>query len=316
MRPMEDAICRGEWFPAGSHNVLAVHRDQFLSNIKLRCGQHLCPSKCHKYVDHSQMACEISIERVCSNGHKSWMTCHKATANPSCVHCDRELKRARDEARREAERQAKRDAEKAEHDAKIDALDAEIAKEQAIQRDHRLKLDRERALKQRAQDLEDARSRTQSSSQPVSQPQSQPFSNPFRAAPSSSSTPPSPSSMTPPASSTSSFVNTAQSFFSQVKPTLAPKPATPANLPPPSPAETEWKRQKRVEGASSSYIDSIMGMIGLEKVKQQVLDTKAKLELAQRQGISTQTENLNCALLGNPGTGELSLFVSIRRCHS
>lgn len=281
-------------------DLLIISHDQSRSTSKLKCG-HVCPSKCHKLVDHSQMACEISIQRVCSSGHTSWLPCHKATANPSCVHCNRELKRAQDEARREVERQDKRDKEKAAHDAKIDALDAEIARERAIQQDHRLELDRERARKQREQDLEDARAQTKLQSQPISNlffPTSTPASTPAGAGPSN-----------PPTSPTSPLLNPRQSLWSQMKATITAKPASPSspsspsNPPPPSPAEIEWKHQKQVEGATSSQIDSIISMIGLEKVKQQVLDLKAELEVSQRQGISLRSKNLNCALVGNPGTG-------------
>ena len=81
---------------------------------------------------------------------------------------------------------------------------------------------------------------------------------------------------------------------------------------PSSPSEQEWQRQKDIEHASNKAIDSIMGMIGLEDVKLQVLRIKAKIDATMRQDSDLKTERFNVALLGNPGTGMLSFQ---RRCH-
>lgn len=68
-----------------------------------------------------------------------------------------------------------------------------------------------------------------------------------------------------------------------------------------STAAKEWERQKAVEGASDQSIDKIMGMIGLEAVKENVLAIKAKIETSKRQGVSLKKDRFNCSFLGNPG---------------
>jgi hypothetical protein len=67
--------------------------------------------------------------------------------------------------------------------------------------------------------------------------------------------------------------------------------------------EREWERQKRVDGASNTSIDALMGLTGLEDVKAKILSIKAKVETVLRQGIDMKTERLGIVLLGNPGTG-------------
>lgn len=49
-----------------------------------------------------------------------------------------------------------------------------------------------------------------------------------------------------------------------------------------SPSESEWDRQKRVDNASNSVIDSLMKMTGSEEVKAQVLKIKARADTALR----------------------------------
>lgn len=97
----------------------------------------------------------------------------------------------------------------------------------------------------------------------------------------------------------------------QVKPpspSPSPGPAPPAahTAAPPlhSEASAEWKRQKENEGAQNDAIDAIMEMSGLEKVKDQILRIKAKVEVAARQGTSLKNERFSVSMLGNPGTGK------------
>ena len=238
------------------------------------------------------MSCEHPIESTCSNGHKKWTACGKNKSS-NCVQCDREQKRAKDAARREADRQAKRDADQTAHDAQIAALDTQIAAEQEKQRDRRLASERDRALAQKRQDLQDAHARTNMKSTPMAPTAP---ADPSNSAPSNSSAP----------SGVASLAATAQSLLSQLTSGFVSNPVQTAaspSPPPVSPAEAEWQRQKRVEGAQNAHIDSMISMIGLEKVKQQVLDLKAEVEVSLRQGVS-MNKNLNVALLGNPGTGQ------------
>ena len=70
-----------------------------------------------------------------------------------------------------------------------------------------------------------------------------------------------------------------------------------------SPSKEEWQRQKHLDGARNEFIDSIMDMIGLEDVKEQILRIKAKVDVNVRQGTDVKNERFNISLLGNPGTG-------------
>ena len=64
-----------------------------------------------------------------------------------------------------------------------------------------------------------------------------------------------------------------------------------------------------MEGANNDGIDSIMEMVGLEDVKKQVLEIKAKVDISIRQGASITSERFNVVLLGNPGTGPFLLLL-------
>lgn len=68
-----------------------------------------------------------------------------------------------------------------------------------------------------------------------------------------------------------------------------------------------WKHQKTHELADNEHIDAIMGMIGLESVKSQILTIKDRVDTSLRRGDSLLTERFNAILLGNPGTGIVSL---------
>lgn len=78
----------------------------------------------------------------------------------------------------------------------------------------------------------------------------------------------------------------------------------------PSPAAEEWQRQKSL-GAVNPAIDELMDMIGLEEVKRQVLNIKAKVEVCKRQKVDLRSERFNIIFQGNPGTGS-SIIKEIR----
>ena len=78
-----------------------------------------------------------------------------------------------------------------------------------------------------------------------------------------------------------------------------------------SEAADRWENQKRRENASNEHIDALMKMIGLESVKQQVLDVKDKIDTSLRQGASLQKERFSAVLLGNPGTGTCFTHYSV-----
>ncbi|KAI1989899.1 hypothetical protein LOZ53_003465 [Ophidiomyces ophidiicola] len=74
-----------------------------------------------------------------------------------------------------------------------------------------------------------------------------------------------------------------------------------------SSAREEWDYQKDVEGQTNESLDSLMNMIGLEKVKEKFMSVKARVDAVVRQSASLNDERFNAALLGNPGTGKTTV---------
>ncbi|PYH42931.1 P-loop containing nucleoside triphosphate hydrolase protein [Aspergillus saccharolyticus JOP 1030-1] len=58
-------------------------------SVKLRCGIHECPSRCHQLVDHFKMTCTRIIEWTCSRGHRSSQAC--AQIKGACRFCNEEI---------------------------------------------------------------------------------------------------------------------------------------------------------------------------------------------------------------------------------
>ncbi|KAL0569244.1 hypothetical protein V5O48_012731 [Marasmius crinis-equi] len=67
-------------------------------------------------------------------------------------------------------------------------------------------------------------------------------------------------------------------------------------------SEKEWNRRKE-GGASNAHLDAIMTMVGIEDIKEAVLDIYDAVELMKRQKRSMKGVTYNAVLMGNPGTG-------------
>ncbi|KAG9497512.1 hypothetical protein J7337_010373 [Fusarium musae] len=87
----------------------------------------------------------------------------------------------------------------------------------------------------------------------------------------------------------------------------SPSPQTAPQFDPISSAANEWKNMKEVEGARNAALDKLMGMIGLESIKDQILSIKSTVDTKIRQGFSLGDERWSCSLLGNPGTGKTTV---------
>ena len=256
------------------------------SGAVLNCGLHSCPQRCHQRSDHSEVQCMYMLDDKCAKGHRRSWKCH----NPprGCPKCEAEARKAREEAQkilREQEKSAREEQEHIEYMARIEAM---IATERQRLRDAQLSRDRALAVHQKERDLADAKSMTLPPFIPPSNTQ-----NAARASPGKDLNPQSPA-----IPSTSSNDHGMQ-------------PPSFANLPSPkwtnqshSPAKEDWERQKKYENAQNSSIDSIMNMIGLEEVKLQILQIKAKIEVSIRQNADMSSDRLNVSFLGNPGTGK------------
>ena len=200
----------------------------------------------------------------------------------ACRKCEKDAAEEEVKKKKAFELKEKREKDAREHDEKMARLNEEIEnKRQAVQ-DERLAQARQIALQQRQIDLANISQmpRGQVPLHPKPLDSSQPEIRPPPDKPGAHSTKPAESPR--------------QSF---------PTP-TKKNLPTDSPSKLEWERQKSIEKASNGAIDSLMDLVGLEEVKQQVLKIKAKIDTCQRQNSDVKDERFNISLLGNPGTGE------------
>ncbi|KAF2759849.1 P-loop containing nucleoside triphosphate hydrolase protein [Pseudovirgaria hyperparasitica] len=252
--------------------------------VILNCGIHICPQKCHQLADHSKVECTHVIHDKCSKGHKMSWQCSKNTAR--CRKCAvedaiREKQRQRDE-RLTAERQRRQDA----YARELATVDDEIAHERRLQRELREETEEQRHLRQRKKDLEEAKKLTTTSLTTKSMAKEKDQVSRVQDTQAQSST-----------------SNNAGTMDDQVIASTSDKHSTK----PHSKAREEWEYQKKHENADSKDLDDLMGMSGLESVKNQVLTIKTKIDTCIRQGTDLRSERFGVSLLGNPGTGKTTL---------
>ncbi|KAK0501724.1 P-loop containing nucleoside triphosphate hydrolase protein [Armillaria luteobubalina] len=253
---------------------------------KLKCGRHVCPSKCHQLYDHSKMACHEIIPLRCTpKGHDQSYKCSESPPLV-CKKCERDTKLAEAQRQKDFERQRKRDEEEAEHLLRIKEFEDKFAEQQQLLRDTQIKETRKNEIRQKMQDLQDAAELVRNTG-----------SRPSSTTPLDSTPPPSvvsatdTSATTPLASSSSA---PAQSTSDSSRPNKRPK-------------KVDWQYQKAYEGVSNQAIDAIMDMVGLEAVKKQILRIKAKIDVSKRQNTDMSKERFNIVFLGNPGTGKTTV---------
>jgi hypothetical protein len=316
----------GVWHPS-------FHAHPVYSNTMLNCGIHPCPLKCHQISDHSRMRCPHPYSGHCDAGrHTLKWECHESKPD-TCPFCAkeeahkekrrRELElKQRQQEEEELKRQADREEEKLKHDLHMADVDAQLKVEVDAIAHAQLVQERANLLARRMKDVEAAKANAQkatanarvhanaaTSSASTSQP-----ANPAPAAPNlqpnTPSTSPNPRSnlppKNPPAPPSTNLPN-AQSPPNPQTPQQGGTPSaawTKAALT--SPALQDWLDQKQISGEKNDAIDSLMGLTGLEEVKEQVLSIKAHIDLMKRQGVPVNKERLNLVLLGNPGTGGCS----------
>ncbi|KAJ7066957.1 P-loop containing nucleoside triphosphate hydrolase protein [Mycena amicta] len=260
----------------------------------LNCGLHQCPSKCHQLSDHSKMACPQIVQTKCSQGHPSSRKCSQGPP-PTCKKCDQETKAAEAKRQREFDLQQKREAAQLAYSKKLAAIDEQIAAKNEAWKEAQVEAERTRTLEQKERDLENITERLRRKTSPpqVIHPKSK--QQPLPPQPQEPTTPLSGEHDTLPSSSTAEFTSTPSSSRSN---TLKI---------PVSPSRNEWQRQKDIEGADDPSIDAIMAMIGLEEVKSKLLEIKATIDTAVRQGTSLKKDRFNITFLGNPGTGKTTV---------
>ncbi|KAL8391929.1 hypothetical protein RB599_004739 [Gaeumannomyces hyphopodioides] len=241
--------------------------------VMLKCGLHPCQMRCHRLPDHSQTECTIKISKVCERNHQRKVLCTKR--NERCDKCiaedqanERRIKRDLEIERQRLERQ---DEYRRELQAIQDDLDREkrLMKDMADEENEKETLARER---QKLQNLKDANMRKKQQHEAQQAKSSQPTGEQAAGVQAASG----PGG----AKSTVQF---------------------------PSEVRERWEELKEFEGANSAPLDELMGMIGLEQVKDSFLGIKTTVDTKMRQGVSVEAQRYGAALLGNPGTGKTTV---------
>ncbi|KAK2002735.1 ATPase [Colletotrichum falcatum] len=260
-------------------------------NAILSCGRHTCQRRCHRIADHSKSPCESRIEKTCDRGHKFHVPCYKQARYPCEIlmekTCDRGHKfrvpcNKQDTACRACLKEDEDTQRRIQRDLKME-MERESAQKRYAHDLQQMQdeLDHERRLLKYAQENEDhAKTLKQTREELEALRQTRSRAEVIKAA------------------SKAQFTNTANDVRGD-EPKLHESPA-------PDSAEAEWASMKR-DGASSSALDALMAMIGLESVKEEFLSIKSMVDTAVRQGISLSTERFGCTLLGNPGTGKTTV---------
>ncbi|CDM37011.1 hypothetical protein DTO013E5_7175 [Penicillium roqueforti] len=251
--------------------------------VKLSCGVHECPSKCHQLLDHSKMKCTKIVKWKCSRGHSLSLSCSQAKGSCRfCIQEDqvKERKRQRD-IRLEIERQRKQN----EYARKLAEAQEEASHLKRVRRDEFDDMERAKVLEQYRQEIEDLKNPPR----PVS---------PQRKL-SSGAIPSTPATITE-ASSESSATGTQSRSVQPPSRQVMPSQKMSA-------AQADWKYQKKFLNAQSQEIDKLIDMIGLESVKTKFLSIKAKVDVAIRQNIDMSHDRFGSVLLGNPGSGKTTV---------
>ena len=239
------------------------------------------------------MKCQAQEKKQCSKGHISSWRCSEGEPK-SCRACERKRKEADRKAQKAAAEQLKQEEDDRKHQETVRKYDEDIQRLADGRARERLEAERAAVIEQKKTDLANAKKRSvrDSTSTPVRRPDPiYPVGPPQISSPDSR-----------------------PDIVSQVTPSAGPKPTpqtrsllqehiTAAITHNSSPSKTEWQRQKDQLNAVNPSIDEIMGMIGLEEVKSQVLRIKAKVDTSIRQNTDLKKERFGLVLLGNPGTG-------------
>ena len=245
----------------------------------LRCGLHVCPQRCHQLYDHSKADCTSIVESTCLKKHRYSWKCHKG-APISCPKCELEKRIEDERKRRDFELELKRQERQKEHARQLAEVQQKIEEQKRIMKDSAEEEERRNILAQKMHDLENLKEMAERPRQPQPHPPKSPskiLNSPTR------ESMPAEAQTQDPAQANS--LGNSQIQHEQ------------------SAARDEWERQKRTEGQSNESLDALMGLIGLEEVKNKFLSIKAKVDTVVRQNTSLKDERFSAALLGNPGTG-------------
>ncbi|GAD99219.1 conserved hypothetical protein [Paecilomyces variotii No. 5] len=256
--------------------------------VKLSCGIHECPSRCHQLVDHSKMICTKIVKWNCPRGHTLSVPCSKIKG--ACRFCTeedviRERKRERDQ-KLETERQKKQAA----YAQELAELQDEASHLRRLRGNVLVDAEQAKVIKQYRDEIEALKSpakpgRNMAGTQNVAARATTPVSH--------------------------ELITTEKSKEYTKPPSDEPrkKIKVPGAMPTqaPSEAKSEWDYQKTYHNSQSPEIDQLMDMVGLESVKKKFLEIKQKVDLAIRQNIDLSSDRYGTVLLGNPGTGKTTV---------
>lgn len=253
---------------------------------KLRCGMHVCPQKCHALTDHSKMPCQHYVSGQCPKGHNTKWKCSKPLE--SCPTCNAEAKAEAARQRRDEQLDKDRKQKQADYAVRLAKIQAEIDHERRVMREQHEDEERQYSLRQQEKDLENARKQR---AQLARQKEAAETTNTSQVTASlplgNAANPTSPKIPT-------DFDNT-DAVNGDVHEERV------------SWALDDWLTQKALYGERNDELDELMAMTGLENVKGEFLELKAKVDITVRQGISLAKERFNVSLLGNPGTGKTTV---------
>ncbi|KAG0159823.1 hypothetical protein PDIDSM_7350 [Penicillium digitatum] len=251
--------------------------------VKLSCGAHECPSKCHQLADHSKMKCTKIVKWNCSRGHSLSLSCSQVKR--SCHFCIQEDQVKERKRKRDLELENERQRKQNEYAQQLAEAQEEASHLRRVRRDEFDDAERARVLEQHRQEIEDLK-------------------NPLRSA-------------CPPRKLGSGTIASKQSIVTEETPdstgTITRRPSVQPTsrqvMPPPktSAAKKDWGYQKQFKNAQSPEIDKLIDLIGLESVKAKFLSIKAKVDVAIRQNIDLSRDRFGSVLLGNPGTGKTTV---------
>ncbi|KAJ5939590.1 hypothetical protein N7466_002724 [Penicillium verhagenii] len=265
--------------------------------VKLNCGAHECPSKCHQLKDHSKMRCTKIVKWNCPRGHTLSSPC--SLAKGSCRFCTQEDRLKKEKHERDVRLEAERQRNQSLYAMQIAELQDEAAHLRLLNADKLINAERARILAQHHEEIKQLRVPQSPITNPITEPVSTQSAK-EQIAKEVESRPTSPMLQ-------KSENSASQPISSSNEPRV--KPPTRQVMPknPVSKAKTDWDYQKSYFNSRSPEIDILMNMVGLESVKSKFLTIKAKVDTAVRQNVDLSRERFGTVLLGNPGTGKTTV---------
>ncbi|KAK3320409.1 P-loop containing nucleoside triphosphate hydrolase protein [Cercophora scortea] len=252
-------------------------------NVKLKCGIHSCSFRCHRVTDHSKAECNQLVDKKCERGHKARVRCGRQ--GDGCQKCIKEDQEQERRIKRDLQLEEERLRRQEAYTQLLNEIQAKIDHQRLVNKIQAEEDEQKRTLEQQRADLA-ALKNTEARIRLQKQQKAEAARNRLVAR----------QTVRPGDSSTEAAEKSDASVAGDA-----------GGLLDSDTAEVEWKRLKKLEGAQSSSLDTLMGMIGLEEIKQEFLSIKSKIDTGLRQGISLASERFGCCMLGNPGTGKTTV---------